>query len=100
MTPEENKPTFEQALAELEKIVTEIESGEIPLEKSIEKYAEGIGYIKQCRKILSQAEKKIQLLSAGEDDELDLAGELPDPDRPGGEQTDADEADAEGQQAD
>ena len=80
MTPSDKKLSFEQALAQLEQIVTEIESGEIPLEKSIEKYAEGIGYIKQCRKILAQAEQKIQLLSAGEDEELTVAGPMPDDD--------------------
>lgn len=70
------KKTFEQALEGLEKIVTEIESGKVSLEESIEKYAEGIDLIKQCRKILDAAEKKIQLLGGTQGDTLRPSGEL------------------------
>jgi exodeoxyribonuclease VII small subunit len=73
------KITFEEALAKLEQIVSQIEAGKVSLEESIEKYAEGIDLIKQCRIILDSAEKKIQLLSkAGNGDELESAGELTD----------------------
>ena len=70
------KLTFEQALGRLEKIVEQIESGEIGLEQSIAKYEEGIKLIQQCRTILDAAEKKIQLLAKGEDGTLAPAGEL------------------------
>jgi exodeoxyribonuclease VII small subunit len=72
------KLTFEQALAKLEAIVSAIEAGEVPLEESIEKYADGIRLVKQCRAILDQAEKKIQLLAKAEDapETLEPAGEL------------------------
>ena len=72
------KKTFEEALAELETIVDAIETGDVPLEQSIEKYADGIKLIKQCRTILDQAEKKIQLLSKGADGELGEDGPLAD----------------------
>lgn len=72
--------TFEEALARLEEIVAGIEGGEIPLEQSIAKYAEGIGLLKQCRGILDQAEQKIQLLSAGPSGSLAVDGELEDQD--------------------
>ena len=68
------KKTFEQALQELEKIVTGIEEGKVSLEESIEKYADGIKLIKQCRTILDTAEKKIQLLAKGEGESLKAAG--------------------------
>jgi len=75
--------SFEKALEKLETIVQEIESGEVPLEKSIEKYAEGIELVKNCRTILDAAEKKIQLLAKGEDGSLTPAGEMEDEtDRP------------------
>ncbi|HAU38176.1 MAG TPA: exodeoxyribonuclease VII small subunit [Phycisphaerales bacterium] len=74
------KLTFEEALAKLEKIVSEIEQGAVPLEKSIEKYAEGNELVRQCRAILDEAEKKIQLLTRGEGDRLEPAGELADED--------------------
>jgi len=72
----EKKKTFAEALEGLEKIVTEIESGDVPLEESIEKYAEGIKLIKQCRTILDAAEKKIQILSKSEGGQLEVTGEL------------------------
>jgi exodeoxyribonuclease VII small subunit len=70
------KRSFEEALTELETIVDAIETGDVPLEQSIEKYADGIKLIKQCRTILDQAEKKIQLLSKGADGELTEEGTL------------------------
>jgi len=72
--------TFEEALARLDEIVAGIEGGEIPLEQSIAKYAEGIALVKQCRAILDQAEQKIQLLSSGPDGSLTVNGELEDHD--------------------
>lgn len=71
--------SFEQAIENLEKIVSEIESGEVPLEESIEKYAQGIALVKQCRAILDSAEKKIQMLTAKEGNGLEVDGELPEP---------------------
>jgi exodeoxyribonuclease VII small subunit len=75
----EQKITFDQALARLEKIVAEIEAGKVPLEKSIERYAEGIALIKQCRVILASAESKIKLLTAAEGQALEVSGELAEP---------------------
>lgn len=70
------KLTFEQALAKLEQIVSQIEEGKVSLEESIEKYAEGTELIGKCRAILETAEKKIQLLAKAQDDSLEPAGEL------------------------
>jgi exodeoxyribonuclease VII small subunit len=78
MTEDSPKPTFEQSLETLETIVTEIEQGKVSLEESIEKYAEGVALVKQCRATLDQAEKKIQLLAKGEQNELIPDGELAD----------------------
>ncbi len=61
---------FEQALSRLEEIVTAIEQGEIGLEESIERYEEGMGLIRHCRTVLSEAELKIQKLQADADGEL------------------------------
>ena len=71
-----DKLTFEQALEKLEKIVEQIESGQIGLEDSIARYEEGIKLVKQCREILDAAEKKIQLLAKGEGGHLVPEGEL------------------------
>ena len=81
MTDEQKKYklTFEKALEKLEAIVTAIEEGQVPLEESIDKYAEGIELVKRCRAILDKAEKKIQLLSREEGDVLRVTGELAEP---------------------
>ena len=73
---EEKKLRFEQALAKLEKLVAEIEEGKVSLEDSIAKYAEGIKLVKHCRSILDAAEQKIQLLTKGQGESLQPAGEL------------------------
>jgi len=54
--------TFEEALAELEKVVAELESGEIPLEESIDLYERGIASFKRCHELLRAAEKRIETL--------------------------------------
>ena len=63
-------PTFEEALAKLEAIVEEIEQGKVGLEESIKKYEEGMALINKCRKILEQAELKIQKLQEADDGSL------------------------------
>ena len=74
------KMSFEQALERIEEIVSEIEDGRVPLEESIDKYAEGIKLIEHCRTVLGNAEKKIQLLTRGQDQKLTPAGQLPEED--------------------
>src|SRR5262249_3080353 len=55
--------TFEQALAQLELIVRELEDGEIGLEESLTRYELGVGLLKRCYAQLQEAEKRIVLLS-------------------------------------
>ncbi len=76
------KKTFEEALENLEEIVSAIESGEIGLAESIDKYAAGAKLIKYCRGVLDTAEKKIQMLTTGDNDTLTVSGELDEPDEP------------------
>jgi len=76
------KMTFEQALERIEEIVSQIEDGSVPLEESIDKYAEGTKLIDYCRTVLGAAEKKIQLLTKAGGEELQPAGELPEDDGP------------------
>lgn len=62
--------TFEEALANLEAIVKDVEEGKVGLEDSIVRYEEGMKLLKHCRAILSQAELKIQKLQETADGEL------------------------------
>jgi len=54
---------FEKALEKLEKIVTDLESGDVSLEDALKKYEEGVRMSQACQKKLSQAEKKIEILT-------------------------------------
>ena len=56
------KMTFEVAMKQLEKIVQELESGDMPLEKAIKKFEDGIKLSKFCTEKLDESEKKITLL--------------------------------------
>lgn len=57
------KKSFEDSLKELESIVSKLESGELPLEKSLEEFELGTRLYKECKDQLSIAEKKIALLT-------------------------------------
>ena len=59
--------TFEDALRELEQILTDIEGGELGLEESLQKYERGNFLIQHCRGVLNTAEKQIELLSKSPD---------------------------------
>ena len=63
--------SFEEALAELEQILTDIEGGEVGLEESLVKYERGNFLIGHCRGVLNRAEKQIELLSKAADGELE-----------------------------
>lgn len=57
------KKSFEESLKELETIVSKLESGELPLEQSLEQFEVGTKLYKECKDQLSIAEKKIALLT-------------------------------------
>jgi exodeoxyribonuclease VII small subunit len=61
------KKTFEMAMKQLEQIVQELETGDIPLEKAIKKFEEGIQISKYCSEKLDASEKKITLLMQDSD---------------------------------
>jgi len=53
---------FEDCLERLEKIVGELEKGEVPLEKSLTLFEEGMQLSATCRKQLEEAEGKVEIL--------------------------------------
>jgi exodeoxyribonuclease VII small subunit len=55
-------PKFETSLEELEKIVRELEAGDLPLERSLELFERGVGLSEQCRKQLEEAETRVETL--------------------------------------
>ena len=59
------KEKFEDALSKLEKIVSRLEEGEIPLEESLKLFEEGIRLSRFCNQKLDEAEKKVEILLKG-----------------------------------
>jgi len=53
---------FEAALARLEEIVTELESGELGLEQSLKLFEEGVKLARVCNARLEEAERKVEVL--------------------------------------
>lgn len=56
------KTNFETSLANLEQIVAQLESGELPIERSLELFEEGVGLARRCQSQLEDAERKVELL--------------------------------------
>ena len=53
---------FEDCIQRLEKIVNELEKGDVPLEKSLTLFEEGMQLSATCRKELEEAEGKVEIL--------------------------------------
>ena len=58
---------LEKSLTDLEELVEELESGDLPLEKAMKKFEEGIKLTRGCQAALKEAEQKVEILlkSAG-----------------------------------
>ena len=55
-------PKFEESLERLEKIVDELEKGNVPLEQALKLFEEGMRLSSSCRKELEEAEGKVEIL--------------------------------------
>lgn len=62
---------FEESMKELEEVVAKLESGDATLDESLEYFEKGINLSKSCQKMLDTAEKKVSVLIAGSDGELE-----------------------------
>ena len=59
---DEQTRTFEASLEALERIVHQLEDGDLPLEKSLELFEQGIRLSRECQERLAQAERRIEVL--------------------------------------
>ena len=60
--------SFEESLDELQRIVSELEEGDIGLEESLERFEKGIALLRSCYQILERAEQRIEMLVGFNDD--------------------------------
>ena len=63
--PQVAPKSFELAIEELERILSEMEGDGVGLEESLEKYERGTYLLQWCRGVIGEAEKKIEVLSRG-----------------------------------
>jgi exodeoxyribonuclease VII small subunit len=63
---------FEVALEDLEKVVEQLESGDLPLEDALTAFEKGVGLVKYCNQKLTDVEKKIELLVKDKEGKLQL----------------------------
>ena len=68
------KQSFEEAMGRLEAIVAQLEKGECGLDQSLKLFEEGAKLARQCEQLLDQAEQKVDLLLAN-DEEVPFKGE-------------------------
>lgn len=65
---DERRPSFEEALADLERIVRRLEGGELGLEESLAEYEKGVRLIRVCHRLLADAEQRIQIVTGSDAD--------------------------------
>jgi len=63
------KFNLEKSLAELEELVEELESGDLPLDKAMKKFEAGIKLTRGCQAALKEAEQKVEILLKSADGE-------------------------------
>jgi exodeoxyribonuclease VII small subunit len=61
-SPQDEGPSFEKALAELEKIVSQMESGNLPLEEALAAHKRGLELARYCRDKLDAAQQQVKVL--------------------------------------
>ena len=57
-----SSPSFEQSLAQLEALVSQLESGDLPLDQALARFEQGVRLTRECQGALNAAQQKVQLL--------------------------------------
>lgn len=79
MAKAEKTRDFEISLKELEEIVSQLEAGDLPLERSLELFERGIKLSRECQKRLDEAERKLEMLVKSDGGEVQTQP-VPEPD--------------------
>jgi exodeoxyribonuclease VII small subunit len=66
MAEDQSTPSFEACLEELERVVQELEAGDLSLERSLELFEKGVNLSETCRKQLEDAETRVEMLTRKE----------------------------------
>jgi exodeoxyribonuclease VII small subunit len=73
MGPAKKNPSFEKDLEQLEAIVASLEEGGLSLDDSLKQFENGIRLARRCEKALTEAEKKIEILTKNAEGDLEAA---------------------------
>ncbi len=65
---DEQQPDFEAALGELETLVRKLESGDLPLDESLEEFKRGVELTRHCQDVLDKAQLSVEQLMNVDDD--------------------------------
>ena len=68
----EETVSLETGLQHLEQIVKTLEQKDLPLEKALSLFKEGVGLVQYCSSVLNQAEKQMEILLVGPDGQLEI----------------------------
>jgi exodeoxyribonuclease VII small subunit len=63
---------FEEAIADLQQVVEQLESGDLSLEDSLAAFEKGVGLVRYCNEKLSEVEQKVELLVKDKEGQLQL----------------------------
>ena len=66
VTPAAQAPTYEEALAELERLVQRMEDGQMPLDQMLDSYKRGAELLELCRSRLAAVEEQVKVLEDGQ----------------------------------
>ena len=72
-------PSFEEGLEQLERIVHQLEQGEIGLDESLEQYEKGVKLLRRCYDLLHRADRRIELLSGVDAEGNPISSPMDDP---------------------
>ncbi|MEW5903734.1 MAG: exodeoxyribonuclease VII small subunit [Pseudomonadota bacterium] len=74
-TRTDKKPSFESAMADLERLVADMESGQLSLEESLSAYKRGAELLAFCRERLDDAQQQVRVLEEGVLKDFNAAGD-------------------------
>jgi exodeoxyribonuclease VII small subunit len=74
---ETERADFESALGELEKIVESLESGELSLADSLERFNRGVTLSKHCHQLIDDARQSVEILSTPDDEDSATPADMP-----------------------
>ena len=72
-------PSFEEGLEQLERIVHQLEQGEIGLDESLQQYEKGVKLLRRCYDLLHRADRRIELLSGVDAEGNPISSPMDDP---------------------